>query len=236
MIFHGDGLKHLMLRVTPYRCIIADVPDNIGLKYQGYVDKMLNYPEWLERFIKVALDSTEVLFLTYNHVYHRQVLCYAEDAKRRTGRNYIEVIWTYTFGQYQDDRFTNCWRPILIFGDDLNYDGIRVVSERQRMGDKRAAGLKVPGDVWDFPRVVGNSPERRPWHVTQLPEALVMRMVMLGAMRTANGRTTPIPEGCCDPFLGSGTTGVVCNKLGVKWDGIELSEVYFQELKQLFKS
>ena len=31
----------------------------------------------------------------------------------------------------------------------------------------------------------------------------------------------------CDPFMGSGTTGVACAKMGRKFIGVELEEKYF---------
>lgn len=40
-----------------------------------------------------------------------------------------------------------------------------------------------------------------------------------------------LPDGCStilDPFMGSGTTGVACAKLGRKFIGIEIEEKYFQ--------
>ena len=30
----------------------------------------------------------------------------------------------------------------------------------------------------------------------------------------------------CDPFLGSGTTALVCEKMGFKWIGIEIEPKY----------
>jgi len=57
---------------------------------------------------------------------------------------------------------------------------IRVPSWRMLNGDKRAApDGKVPGNVWDFPRVTGNSKQRRAFHPTQLNEGLVERAILL---------------------------------------------------------
>lgn len=54
-------------------------------------------------------------------------------------------------------------------------------------------------------------------HPTQKPEALIRHLVRLVA-----------PEGglVLDPFLGSGTLGVVCDGLGVRWLGIEREPEY----------
>lgn len=36
----------------------------------------------------------------------------------------------------------------------------------------------------------------------------------------------PVPQTVLDPFLGSGTTGAVANRLGRRWVGIELNPEY----------
>jgi hypothetical protein len=60
---------------------------------------------------------------------------------------------------------------------------------------------------------------RRSPHPTQKPEALIRHLVTL---------VTP-PDGLVlDPFLGSGTLGVVCDGLGVRWLGIEREPEYAQ--------
>jgi site-specific DNA-methyltransferase (adenine-specific) len=62
----------------------------------------------------------------------------------------------------------------------------------------------VPLDVWDFPRVVGNAKERRAWHPTQHPEALVERAIKLS---TREGDTV------LDLFSGTGTAIRVCKRI-----------------------
>jgi DNA modification methylase len=41
-----------------------------------------------------------------------------------------------------------------------------------------------------------------------------------------------LPSSVIDPFLGSGTTAEVCEKLGVKWLGYEINEVYSQDINK----
>jgi DNA modification methylase len=79
----------------------------------------------------------------------------------------------------------------------------------------------VPGDVFDFTRVVGNSKQRRPWHPTQLNEGLVERCVRL---------TTPEGESVLDPFGGTGTTLRVCRPLAYPCTLIEIDKGYCDEI------
>jgi len=58
---------------------------------------------------------------------------------------------------------------------------------------------------------------RRSPHPTQKPEALIRHLVTL---------VTPPSGIVLDPFLGSGTLGVVCDGLGIKWLGIEREDEY----------
>lgn len=64
---------------------------------------------------------------------------------------------------------------------------------------------------------VGMSPPDRE-HPTQKPEWLMKACVMA---------TVPPDGACVDPFMGSGTTGVACAKLGRKFIGIEIDPKYF---------
>jgi site-specific DNA-methyltransferase (adenine-specific) len=67
-------------------------------------------------------------------------------------------------------------------------------------------------------------------HPTQKPEPLMRELVNLF---TFQGQTV------LDPFLGSGTTGVACAKLGRKFIGIELDPKYFdiacKRIEQAYK-
>lgn len=63
-----------------------------------------------------------------------------------------------------------------------------------------------------------NQPTREGTHPTEKPVPLMLELVMLFS---DEGQTV------CDPFMGSGTTGVASLSLGRKFIGIERNEVYF---------
>jgi len=59
-------------------------------------------------------------------------------------------------------------------------------------------------------------------HPTEKPEELIERIILLGSKE----RDTIL-----DPFMGSGTTGVVAKKLGRHFTGIEIDDEYFRIAK-----
>ena len=63
-------------------------------------------------------------------------------------------------------------------------------------------------------------------HPTQKPEALLHRIIIA---------TTKKDDLILDPFLGTGTTGVMAKRLGRKFIGIEMDKVYFREAKKRIK-
>jgi DNA modification methylase len=80
------------------------------------------------------------------------------------------------------------------------------------------SGLRVPMDVWYgkyWGRVQGNNKERRHGHDNQLPEVYLERVIEC----SSNPGDLVL-----DPFLGSGTTGVVAHALGRNFIGCEYSK------------
>jgi hypothetical protein len=238
MIVKANNLAWLRVNQREkVRCVFADVPDNIGLDYNGFQDRLpkAKYLTNLAELIRGSLTIADIFWLSYNAIYEWDM---AELVKRYLSAWKVrKIIWYFTFGQYNKYDFTNCYRPILCFhaewSPDLNFDAIRIASTRMVIGDKRAAGPRIPGDVWEYPRVAGNFKERRNWHPTQHPEALMERIVLLSCTETVGGRTQSIGK-FVDLCLGSGTSGIVCNRLGVPWEGIEISDAYCAELSRLF--
>ena len=140
-------------------------------------------------------------------------------------------IWHYRFGQNARTKFINSkvhalyfvkpggertWNPepILELSDRYStYFDPRTLSKNDGM----PPGQRVPMDVWYGPywgRIQGNNKERRGYHDNQLPEAYLERVVL--SCSNKGGLVM-------DPFLGSGTTGVVAHAYGRKFIGTEFS-------------
>lgn len=200
--------------------IVGDPPDNIGLKYDGFKDAVAswqyveNLQMWLKKMASITMGP---IFFTFNEKWTREV----EMIISKLDIPLIQRLqWFFTFGQDQTSRgkYGLCYRPVYWLNSDyVRVDQIKVPSARQaKYGDKRAAkGGKMPANIWEFPRICGTFRERRKHCPTQLPEALVERIV--------KGHCPPGGR-VFDPFLGSGTTAIVCQRLGLDCVGTEVSE------------
>ena len=82
------------------------------------------------------------------------------------------------------------------------------------------------GDIWSFPTLSGKCFEKeRTAHPTQKPEALISELIK-AFCPMKNGK---YDGRILDPFHGSGTLGVCCEKLNllgnnIKWTGIEIEK------------
>ncbi len=216
-IICGDCLT-VLPTLPRARTIFADPPDNLGLRYDGFTDRNPDYVAWLAEVVLAALRHEPAVFWLSH--YHRHTIPLLLRFSTLAGWNVRQFIWRFTFGQHQTRDCGNGYRPILRFSrPDVVWDtdNIRIPSARQeKYGDKRADPRgRVPDDVWDFPRVCGTFHERRAWHPTQHPEALMERIV-----RMSGG---PV----IDLFGGTFTTARVCQRLGVDCTSIEISEDYW---------
>lgn len=81
----------------------------------------------------------------------------------------------------------------------------------------------LPSDVFYSPRTVGNSKERRTWHPTQHPEALVERAIKL---------CTREGDNVLDLFSGTGTVIRVCKRINRHTTSIELNALYCAKIAE----
>jgi site-specific DNA-methyltransferase (adenine-specific) len=232
--------------------IFADPPFNWNRGYDRWVDAMPEVEylaftyDWLDACCR-ALRPGGALWVNIPDDWAAEIVCYLKGRSAelspgvRRGvpcRMDLEnwCVWHYRFGQNTTARFINSKVHALYFVKHAEPgqgertwvpEAVLELSDRAAIyGDQRTlskrdgmpAGKRVPMDVWYGPyfgRVQGNSKERRHYHDNQLPEAYLARVV-LACSRPG--------DKVLDPFLGSGTTGVVAHALGREFVGIEFSE------------
>lgn len=222
--------------------IFADPPFNWKRGYDAWNDDMprREYLEFTQTWLDLCIGALRGLGALWVNIPDDSA---AEIVMHLKGRGMLMrnwCIWHYRFGQNTTDKFINSKVHVLYFvkpgnANDWNGKGITwnpleilELSDRastyfdQRTLSKKDGmppGHRVPMDVWYGPfmgRVQGNNTERRNYHDNQLPEAYLNRVI----------RATSNPgDLVMDPFLGSGTTGVMAHALKRRFIGIEYSLV-----------
>ncbi len=207
---------------------ILDPPYNIGVDYGNgaKADKLADedYLEQMKRLATACVDllgpNGSIWFLIPERWADQIGSILSELLPRRN-----RIIWRETFGQYREDRFPPGHRHLFWHVKDkietpFHTDEIRVQSQRMLNGDNRANGPRVPDDVWELPRLVGNATERINGHPCQLPEALLERIIHC---------SSSLGDLVLDPTAGTGTTLRVAQRLGRRFLGIE-QQAKFVEL------
>jgi len=86
---------------------------------------------------------------------------------------------------------------------------------------KEINGGKQMRNLWEM-----NAKRHITSHPTEKPETLLERIILLGSKED---------DTILDPFMGSGTTGVVAKRLKRKFIGVEISPEYFEIAKSRIK-
>lgn len=219
-------------RASKIDLIFADPPFNWSVPYDRWADNLphneyLDFTyEWLDLCMG-ALRPSGSLWVNIPDDWAAEIVVYL----KKRGLIMINwCIWHYRFGQNTTGRFISSkvhalyfckgpqptWNPKAILEPSdraTTYADKRTLNKRDGM----PPGMRVPLDVWygkNLGRVQGNNTERRARHHNQLPEAYLERVVL--------GSSNP-GDLVLDPFLGSGTTGVVAHALNRRFIGIDFS-------------
>lgn len=213
--------------------IFADPPFNWNRAYDKWDDDLPDeeYLEftyaWLDACV-AALSPRGSFWVNIPDDWAAEIVVHL----KRRGLHMVNwCIWHYRFGQNTRRRFISSKVHALYFArsrSDRTWNPLEVleVSDRRsiyfdaRTESKRdgmPAGLRLPMDVWYgqyWGRIQGNNKERMPDHDNQLPEVYLERVV--------KACSNP-GDLVLDPFLGSGTTGVMAHALGRRFIGVEYS-------------
>ena len=234
-IIHGDALQALneCVEDDSVDLIFADPPYNIGKDFAGCKDKWESneaYLEWCYKWLDLCIQKlkptgalyvmTATQFMPYFDIFLRKKL---DILSRR--------VWYYdSSGVQAKQYFGSLYEPILFCVKDKKHYTFNAndILIEAKTGSKRGLidyrknppqpykTTKVPGNVWEFPRVRYRMEEYEN-HPTQKPIALLERIIKASSNEG---------DMVLDPFSGTFTTAYVAQSLNRKSIGIELQEEY----------
>lgn len=233
VIYQGDAIQILRNEIPDMSIdlIFVDPPYNIGKDFNGLIDKWETDElylewcyEWLDLCLKKLTPSGSLYVMTST-----QFIPFFDIYLRNKTNILSRIVWTYDSSGVQAKNFYgSMYEPILFCVKDKNnytFNSNDILVEA-KTGAKRNLidyrknppqpynNEKVPGNVWDFPRVRYRMTEYEN-HPTQKPVALLERIIKA----SSNQGDTIL-----DPFSGTFTTSYVAKKLGRKSIGIEINE------------
>lgn len=247
LVVRGDNLQLLhMLPPSTFSLIYIDPPfntgkaqtrqnmktlrsptgDRVGFKGQtyesikgvalSYNDSFGDYLEFLEPRIREAKrilrdDGTLYLHLDYREVHYAKVML---DALFGRESFLNEIIWAYDYGARSKKKWPPKHDNILVYVKDPNkyYFNAEEVDREPYMAPglvtaEKAALGKLPTDVW-WHTIVSPMGKEKTGYPTQKPEGILRRIV---------SASSKPGDWVLDFFAGSGTTGVVAQKLNRKF-------------------
>ena len=234
-IMWGDVLDILTKEIAnrSIDLIFADPPYNIGKNFMDLPDKWdsdESYLEWcykwLELCIKKLKSNGSMYVMTAT-----QHMPYFDLFLRDKVTILSRIVWYYdSSGVQAKNYFGSLYEPILHCVNDKNVytfnsedilveaktGAIRKLIDYRKSMPKVYNSKKVPGNVWQIPRVRYRMAEYEN-HPTQKPTALLERIIK------ASSNEGDI---VLDPFSGTFTTSFVAKQLKRKSIGIEMQEEY----------
>lgn len=232
-IAHGDAVDVLKtIESETIDLIFADPPYNIGKDFDGIHDKVEDSEyfqwcwAWLDECHRVLKPNGSFYLMNSTQNMPRLDL-YCREKFEILSR----IIWSYDSSGVQAKKFFgSLYEPVLHMvknGRNYTFNADEILVEA-KTGAKRGLmdyrknppqpynTTKVPGNVWEFPRVRFKMDEYEN-HPSQKPEALLERVI--------KASSNP-GDVVLDPFGGSFSTGAVARKLQRKSISIEKNEVY----------
>lgn len=245
-----EVLKRFLEKGIKFDLICTDPPYNLNKDFGNDSDKMeldifLNVTESRIQMCKKLLTPTgSILWFGIHHY-----IGFIQTIMYKAGLNYRRMnIWHYENGFSRSSKAPiTQYEPFLWFSNHktkwtYNVDDVRVpyksverlknpVYYKGRDGEKKEWKPNpkgaMRGDIWAFPTLAGKAySKEKTAHPTQKPESLIMELIKAYCPKNKDGVYDGI---ILDPFHGSGTLGVCCEKLNkeghqIKWIGIELEE------------
>ncbi|MBC1533463.1 adenine-specific DNA-methyltransferase [Listeria seeligeri] len=237
IILLGDSLD-LMKSMTPgsIDLIFADEPYNIGKDFgnnqdiwESKNDYILWNKLWISEAMRILKENGTMYLMTST-----QFMPYIDVFIQENYHVLSRIVWSYDSSGVQSKKmYGSLYEPILMVTktekSKIIFNGQDILVEA-RTGAKRGLidyrknppapynTTKVPGNVWEFPRVRFKMNEYED-HPTQKPEALLERIIKASSNKG---------DIVFDPFGGSFSTASVAKRLGRKAISIDLNPDYYK--------
>ncbi len=237
IIYHGDAIEVLQSKLgdDSVDLIFVDPPYNIGKKFSQFTDRWPSDAEyakwayqWIDECIRVLKPAGTMYLMTST-----QAMPYFDLYVREKLTILSRIVWSYDSSGVQARKYYgSMYEPVLHCVKDgksytFNADEILIEAKtgaKRKLIDYRGEvpkpynTKKVPGNVWEFPRVRYRMDEYEE-HPSQKPEALLDRIIRA----SSNSGDTVL-----DPFSGTFTTAAIAKALGRKSISIESQDEYLK--------
>jgi len=227
-LFNEDCVSGILSHRQKYSLVVTSPPYNAGKEYENALS-IQEYRRFAQQWLSAVSDKlsdTGSLWLNVGYI--------------RTGKNralpltYLyyeiatiplvqEVVWHYEGGMAYKKRFAHRTERWMWFSKNpskvvFNLDRIRDSSLNRTRDQRNNPSGKNPGDCWYFDRVSNNSADKT-IHPCQFPVKMIERIVLACSDKG---------DEVLDPFMGSGTVGVVCKMHERNFTGYETDPAYFK--------
>lgn len=238
-LINADSIQHMKnMERESIDLIVTSPPYAAKKEYEAW-ENLEHYRKFADEWLSAAaplLKPTGTLMLNvgYTKVGRNETLplsyVYFDIAQRLGLKLVQEIVWRYYGGMAYKLRYTHRTERILWFSKDpdnctFNLDAVRV-KEWQMNGKKldkpptRCNPLgKNPTDVWEIKHIRYNDKMQNMGHPCQFPETMIERIVK------AHSNEGDL---ILDPFVGSGTTVVVAERLMRDSIGIDMTPEYIK--------
>jgi DNA modification methylase len=214
-----DNSIDLIITDPPY---MISQKSNISRKSFGKCDLMLNFGEW--DIFKSEVDYknfTESWFRECVRILKPKSWMYVFFSKEKIG--YFPLEFASKYGMNTKNIFTWIKSNITPSIRKMNYlSSVEFIWVGSK-GDSRIKNFLQQKEMVNYMITPNSSVYGVSGHPNEKPEILVSRFVLTSSYEN---------EVVLDPFIGSGTTAVVCKKLNRRYIGIEKNPEYIEMAKK----
>ena len=212
-LYQGDCLELMKTLDLSNVCIVTDPPFNISYHYDEYKDNLPEdeYYKWL----------SNIFLMCPSVVIHYPESLYRLSFEMKKIPTRV-VSWVYNSNNAKQHR------DIAFFEIKPDFNQVRQPYKNpndKRIKERIARGLNDSKvyDWWNINQVKNVSKDKNGIsHPCVMPLEVMKNIIGI----------LPKDKLIIDPFMGSGTTGVACKRLGRNFIGIELDENYFNIAKE----